>query len=216
VPLLVLLALFLVLLVGACSNPEPRKISFMANAEGARGPTDVPVGLNPLGSLDTCLPASGPRPGNHVLISRPETFTHDASLMISALRDALSGQREGQPSAAFLLAPARITSAEQARTLGQRCGSLLVLWEPGQARTLELTLPEPTRVPLRELVQTQLCEFGDHSEQLRILYLTIAGLLSLRENDYEKAVFYMNTARTLDNHCLHLPGAAQGSPAKSH
>jgi len=206
-PLAVLL--LAVLLLGACSTPEPRKRSFMASAEGVRTPADVPVGLNPLGSLDTCRPseAAVQERRSRVLVSRPEHFTREASQMISVLREALSNKADALPDVEFQLAPTRIQSAREARELGQRCGALIVLWEPGQAKTLELTLPEPSQVPLRDLVQQRLCEFGDHSEQVRILYLTIAGLLSLRENEYDKAALYMESARAIDTHCLHLPGA---------
>lgn len=199
--------------LGACASPPPpRKRSFMASAEGMRTP-DVPIGLNPLGSLDTCQPdAPPPGSGERVLISRPEAFTHEASLMISDLRDALRSGKERLPGVTFLLAPTEIVSELQARQLGRQCGAVIVLWEPHLTKTLELTLPRPSQVPLRDLVQQRLCEFGSHTEQLNILYLTIAGLLSLRENNYDKAVLYMEAARSLDTYCLHLPGARETAP----
>jgi hypothetical protein len=203
-------------LLGACSEPAPSKRSFMESAEGIRAPADVPVGLNPLGSLDTCQPAENPgAPANRVLISRPEDFTREASVMISTLRQALADPQAKLPPVEFRLTPSPITSREQARQLGRACGAVIVLWEPGQTKTLELTLPQPAEVPLRDLVQQQLCEFGDHTEQVNILYLTIAGLLSMRENAYDKAVLYMNSARTIDTHCLHLPGTGPGDSAGS-
>jgi hypothetical protein len=174
----------------------------------------------PLNSLDTCRPgaAGGTAPAvapHRVLISRPEDFTREASHMISALREALSTRDDRLPAVSFQLAPTRIASAEQAARLGTGCGAVIVLWEPGETKTLELTLPNPAQVPLRDLVQKRLCEFGDHQEQLNILYLTIAGLLSMRENNYDKAVLYMESARAIDTHCLHLPGAGPEAPAEA-
>lgn len=214
-PAVLLMGTLLMALVAAgCSSPAPRKRSFMASAEGVRAPADEPVGLNPLGSLDTCRigegePGSEWQPGTpaRVLVSRPEAFTREASQMIQALREALAQPTAGLPPVAFLLTPQPITNEAQARSMGRGCHALIVLWEPRRTKTLELTLPDPTRVPLRDLVQTQLCEFGNHQEQLRILYLTIAGLVSLRDNEYDRAVLYMDTARAIDNRCLHLPGA---------
>ncbi|HKI97470.1 MAG TPA: hypothetical protein VKB51_03240 [bacterium] len=206
-------ALLGALLLAACSAPAPSKRSFMQSAEGVRASANVPVGLNPLGSLDTCRPGAMPtEPANRVLVSRPEDFTREASQMISALREALSDPKSGVPPVEFWLAPGRIESIRQARQLGRDCGAVIVLWEPGETKTLELTLPEPAEVPLRDLVQERLCEFGDHTEQVNILYLTIAGLLSLRENEYDKAVLNMNAARTIDTHCFHLPGSGPAAP----
>jgi hypothetical protein len=218
--LALLAAVVLALLLGACaSDLPPRKRSFMASAEGMRRPAERPVGLNPLGALDTCRPGEGvsssPPPPPRVLVSRPEHFTQEASLMISALGEALRQRDPGLPRVEFQLAPERIATAEQAARLGRACGAMIVLWEPGQTKTLELTLPQPTQVPLRDLVQERLCEFGNHNEQLNILYLTIAGLLSMRENEYDKAVLYMESARTIDNHCLHLPGSGPAGAAPS-
>jgi hypothetical protein len=191
----------------ACSEAPPRKRSFMESAAGVRAPVEVPVGLNPLGSLDTCRPetvSAGQKP--RVLVSRPEYFTGEASRMISALRESLAHPSEGVPAIEFVLSQGVIAEEGQAVAQGRLCGALIVLWEPGQTKTLALTLPRPTEIPLRDLVQSRLCEFGTRSEQLRILYLTIAGLLSLRENNYARALFYMETARDIDNGCLQLPG----------
>ncbi|HEX9842520.1 MAG TPA: hypothetical protein VGC20_07205, partial [bacterium] len=141
--------------------------------------------------------------------------TQEASLMISALGEALRQRDPALPRVEFRLAPERIATAEQAARLGRACGAMIVLWEPGQTKTLALTLPQPAQVPLRDLVQERLCEFGNHNEQLNILYLTIAGLLSMRENEYDKAVLYMESARTIDNHCLHLPGSGPAGAAPS-
>lgn len=202
--------------LGACSEPAPAKRSFMESAEGVSAPAEVPVGLNPLGQLDTCRPGDMPEgDANRVLVSRPEDFTEDASTMISTLRQALLRPSAGLPPVEFWLAPVPIHGVAQARALGQHCKAMIVLWEPGQAKTLELTLPVPSDVPLRDLVQERLCEFGDHTEQINSLYLTIAGLLSLRENEYDKAVLYMRSARTIDDYCLHLPGLPTESSSAS-
>lgn len=202
-----LLALLLAaVLTAACSEPRVRKRSFMSSAQGVRKSVEVPEGLNPLGSLDTCTPDGGAsRPVNLVLVSRPEFFTEEASLMISALRETLARPDSGIPTVEFQLSGHSIRNRPDAVRLGNQCGAIIVLWEPGQTKTLELTLPRPSQVPIQRLVQERLCEFGDHQQQLNILYLTIAGLLTLRENDYDKAVFYMKTARAIDNSCLKMP-----------
>ena len=210
-----LLALALAGLLIACSDPAPRSRSFITSAEGLRTPADRPVGLNPLGSLDTCQLGAPPlTPGRspaRVLVSRPEAFTREASEMIQALREAMAESAEQLPPVRFLLAPVPVVDAAQARDLGRACEALIVLWEPRLTKSLALTLPDPARVPLRDLVQERLCEFGNHQEQLRILHLTIAGLLSLRENEYERAALYMGAARAIDNRCFRLPGV--GTPA---
>lgn len=199
-------ALMMLLLTTACSQPVVRKRSFMASARGVRENVEVPVGLNPLGTLDTCRPGEQPvSPLKRVLVSRPELFTEEASLMISALREELALPTNEIPAVEFQLTDRVIRSGAQAEWLGRRCGALIVLWEPRQTKTLEMTLPHPAQIPLRALMRKRLCEFGSHQEQLNILYLTIAGLLTLRENDYEKAVFFMKSARAIDNGCLRLP-----------
>jgi hypothetical protein len=188
----------------------------MVSAEGMRVAPEA-RGLNPLSALDTCRPDPSPggppaRAAARVLISRPEHFTQEATRMISDLREGLASQREVLPPVDFLLAPREVDSAAQAQTLGRACGALIVLWEPRHTKSLELTLPDPARVPLRELVQERLCEFGGHRDQLAILYLTIAGLLNMRDNQYDRAVLFMTSARSLDTHCLRLPGAGAGRP----
>ena len=200
------LAAVVALLAAACAQPQVRKRSFMSSARGVRQKVEVPVGLNPLGSLDTCRPGGSPKQlGNRVLVSRPEHFTEEASYMISALRETLADPGQEIPAVDFRLADRSIASRDEAVRIGVQCGALIVLWEPHQTKTLELTLPHPSQIPLRRMVQERLCEFGNHQQQLNILYLTIAGLLTLRENDYEKAVFYMRSARAIDNGCLRLP-----------
>lgn len=196
-----------------CAEPELRKRSFMASSRGMREQADVPVGLNPLGSLDTCHPGDDKFTlGNRVLVSRPEFFTRAASGMISTLREALAQSAEGLPAVEFLLTERPITSQGEATRLGLQCGAVIVLWEPGQTKTLELTLPHPNQIPLKPLARKRLCEFGNHQQQLDILYLTIAGLLTLRVNDYDRAILYMETARTIDGGCLHIPARAAPAP----
>lgn len=208
-------AILIAMLTTACSGPVVRKRSFMSSAHGVHKDVEVPVGLNPLGTLDTCRPGNeAVAPLKRVLVSRPELFTEEASLMISALREILAEPTDEIPAVEFQLTDRAVRNGAQAEWLGRRCGALIVLWEPRQTKTLEMTLPHPAQIPLRPLVRERLCEFGSHQEQLNILYLTIAGLLTLRENDYEKAVFFMNSARLIDNGCLRLPLPKQGKPPK--
>ncbi len=141
----------------------------------------------------------------YVLVSPPEFFTESASVMIVALREALAENEEGMEAPRMRLSPDPIRSEEQARSEGRRCGALIVLWEQRTSRTLELTLPYRTRVPLRALVRRKLCEFGDHSEQAHILYFTILGLTAMTRDNYTLAHFYLNSAREIDVECLKLP-----------
>jgi len=213
----VLLLLLLLLLLSACAEQVYRKRSFVGRTAGKRESVEVPVGLNPLGSLDTCTRSEGAvdkglDPSNRVLVSRPEHFTREASLMISSLREELGRPGQSLPPVEFQLAREPIESPEEARRVGQQCGAMIVLWEPGFTKTLELTLPHPNQIPLRPLVQERLCEFGDHQEQLNILYFTIAGLVTLRENDYDRAVFYMESAKSIDNGCLRIGGESPANP----
>ena len=206
-------AVLIFVLTSACSEPVVRKRSFMSSARGVHKDVEVPVGLNPLGTLDTCRPgAKALPPLNRVLVSRPEFFTEEASRMISALREELAEPETGIPAVEFRLTDRAIRTGTQAKWLGRYCGALIVLWEPRQTKTLEITLPRAAQIPLRPLVRRRLCEFGSHREQLNILYLTIAGLLALRENDYEKAVVFMNSARVIDNGCLRLPARKAVEP----
>ena len=194
------------LLVSDCASAPPRKRTFMGMAEGRREPVARPAGLNPLGALRTC--SGGARlagQGDRVLVSRPEYFTENASLMIVALREALAESPEGREALDLQLSSSSIESAEQAVQEGERCGALIVLWEQRKSQTLELTLPNPARVPLKALVQKKLCEFGNHVEQVNILYLTIVGLTAMVNHDYELAKFYLNAANRIDVNCLHLP-----------
>jgi hypothetical protein len=192
------------------SNPEFGKTSFMSLTEGVREPVNTPAGLNPLGVLEICKRDGPTRAlGERVLVSRPEQFTREASVMLSTLRQNLADARpEGRP-VQFLLAANTIDSPDIARREGERCGALVVLWESFGTRTLELTVPNPVRIPLRASVYPRLCEFGNYQEQYDILYLTITGLLHMLDNQYERAVFYLDQAKRIDSHCLHLPGVAQ-------
>ncbi len=200
-----LLAVAAALSVASCSTPEPRKRSFFGQAETIREETE-PKGLNPLGLLQTC--GNGARanaPGHRVLVSRPEFFTENASLMILALQEALAENEKELENLDMLLSRRPIETMAQARAAGRQCGALIVLWERRESHSLEMTLPYPARVPLRDLVQKKLCEFGDHSEQATILYLTILGLTAMTKNDYDLAAYYLGAAKEMDVDCLHLP-----------
>lgn len=195
------------LALAACTSRPPRKITFVGQAEGVRQPVDVPVGLNPLGSLDICLGSGEPvPPANLVLVSPPEYFSPVATKMILALRESLAAEetRRGL-TVNMLLAERPLRRSADAATEGRRCGAVIVLWEPVATGTLELTLPYPARVPLRHMVHERLCEFGTHAEQLTILHLTIVGLAAMLENRYEEAIYYMEAADRIDAHCLQLP-----------
>ena len=199
----------IVLAFAACASRPPRKITFIGQAEGVRQPVDVPVGLNPLGSLDICLGSGEPvPPANRVLVSPPEYFSPVATKMILALRESLVAEnaRRGL-TVDMLLAERPLRHGADAATEGRRCGAVIVLWEPVATGTLVLTLPYPARVPLRHMVHERLCEFGNHAEQLTILHLTIVGLAAMLENHYDDAVYYMEAANRIDAHCLQLPVA---------
>ena len=203
---LLLAVLVGVLLLPACAPPPQRgKRSFFGAAAGQREEV-APVGLNPLGFLETCRKGGSPDGREErVLISPPEFFTREASLMILSLGEALQSDSPRDKKVALLLSPGPITSSEQAAAEGLRCGALIVLWEREDSKTLELTLPEPSRIPLRSLVQENLCEFGNHSQQLTVLYLTILGLTALREPDYDKAQHFLGAANRMGDSCLKLP-----------
>lgn len=207
-----LLGTFLAAALSACmSTPEPPgKTSFMSLTEGVREPVNQPTGLNPLGTLETCKADTPARAlGERVLVSRPEQFTLEASVMLSTLRQGLVESRPAGRPVQFLLAAQPIDSTAVAQREGVRCGALVVLWEPFGTRTLELTLPNPAQIPLRASVYPRLCEFGNYQEQYDILYLTITGLLFMLDNQYDRAVFYFNQAKRIDSHCLQLPGVTQ-------
>ena len=196
-----------------------RRPTFVSDSAGREPPPSHPVGLNPLGELDICANAApGLDAGERVLISRPELFTHEASLMISALRDALLHPEAWSQSTGlgqgvvFLLSEDPITSHARASKAGQACDALIVLWEPPGTRTLELTLPYPNQIPLRKMVRSRLCEFGNNQEQWRSLYLTVLGLLATNQNRYDDAVQLFDLANDIADGCLKLPGSEFKNP----
>jgi len=198
-----------VALLAACSEPAVRKRTFVGQA-GAQPETSVPVGLNPVGALDTCLPGPEPEPlGTRVLISRPELFSRRASEIVAALRDALALAPEGA-RVELLLSALPLVSAQQAREEGRRCGAMLVVWEREQDLALEMTLPHPTRIPLRHNVPERLCTYGGNLEQANILYFTILALASTLNQDYDQALFFLNMANRTEQGCLRLPLAGVG------
>lgn len=202
-------------LLAGCADPRVRKLTFVGRTAGARDSVEVPIGLSPLGSADVCRMEEEKSPvKSRVLVSKPDLFTREASLMISTLRDEVGVPGADLSEVDIQVSGSAIKDAPQARAWGRHCGALIVLWEPGFTKTLELTLPLPNQIPIRPLVQERLCEFGDLAEQLNILYLTIAGLVALRENDYEKAVFYLDSARDIDNGCLRIRPGGRSSEVK--
>jgi hypothetical protein len=197
-------------LASCMSTPEPSRTSFMSLTEGVRQPVNTPTGLNPLGTLEVCKADAPPQPlRERVLVSTPEQFTREASLMLAGLRQALADDRPDGRPVQFLVSARPIDSPAVAQAEGGRCGALVVLWEPLGTRVLELTLPNPAKIPLRATIYPRLCEFGNYQEQYDILYLTITGLLAMLDNRYERAVSYLDQAKRIDSHCLQLPGVAQ-------
>jgi hypothetical protein len=204
----VTLAVALLALLAACSEPEPYKPTFFGRTEGVREPVAQPEGLNPLGAIGTCGDPPQLEPGEErVIVARPDLFTREASIMISSLRQAISDGYHGQRPVRFLLTGRFVQTNAQAVAEGQRCSALIVLWEVYATRALELTIPDPARIPLRYQFHQRLCEFGSYTEQLQILYLTIQGLLAMRDNDYETANVSLETAMRIDSRCLQLPKA---------
>ena len=199
-----------VIAISACASPQPRKRTFVGLGSSVRTNVSEPSGLNPLGALNTCEYASQAHQTERVLVSRPEYFTEDASRMIVALREALAENREARELLELELSRGPIQSQQEAVGEGRRCGALIVLWEQRRSRTLELTLPNPAKVPLRTQVKENLCEFGGHSEQVTILYYTIIGLTAMVNHDYADAKYYLDAANRIDVDCLHIPLADQG------
>lgn len=197
--------------LAACmsTEPPPGKTSFMSLTGSMREPVNTPAGLNPLGEIEVCRESDPPRPlGERVLVARPERFTREASVMLSALRQGLAESRTDGRAVRFVVAGRDIASPGMARREGERCGALVVLWEPFGTRALELTLPNPARIPLRASVYSRLCEFGNYQEQYDILYLTINGLLAMLDNQHDRAVYFLDQAKRIDSRCLQLPGVA--------
>jgi hypothetical protein len=199
--------------LSACSSPDYYKPTFMGRAEGVREPASQPAGLNPLGDIVTC----GDRPQwdageERVLVPRPDLFTREASVMISSLRQAIVDNYHGQRPVRFITTQRSVQTNAQAVTEGRRCSALIVLWEVYGTRALELTIPEPSRIPLKAQVHPRLCEFGNYVEQLQILYLTITGLLAMLDNNYDVATNNMELANRIDSHCLQLPKVGPSDP----
>ena len=189
----------------ACSAPPPGGRRSFVGA-GEEPSAAQPEGLNPLGSLETCAQVKGVlAKGPRVVISRPESFTRDASIMIVALQEALSKKSQENHPVEMVLSDQSLLNTGQAIDEGQRCQATIVLWERHGSRTLELTLPYPAQIPLRSMVQEKLCEFGDHSEQVTILYLTILGLSAVFANDYDQANTHFQMANRIDDRCFQLP-----------
>lgn len=200
-----------VIAISACgSAPQPRKRTFIGLGDSVRRNVSEPAGLNPLGALNTCEYSGGAQRTERVLVSRPEFFTEDASRMIVALREALAENKEARELLELELSRRPIESKQEAVGEGRRCGALIVLWEQRRSRTLELTLPNPAKVPLRTQVKENLCEFGGHSEQVTILYYTIIGLTAMVNHDYADAKYYLDAANRIDVDCLRIPLADQG------
>ncbi len=201
-----LLLLICTLLAAGCSEPEPSKPTFMTENQGVPEQTlPPPEGLNPLGTLEVCPARGSALPmSERVLVSHPELFTREASLMISALRRALLETPSIQPPVQFLLTSRGVQTEAQALTEGRRCGAVMVLWESYGSRELVLTVSEPARIPLKFSIHPRLCEFGTYQDQLQILYLTISGLLATLHHDYDKALFDIQQANGIDSHCLQL------------
>ncbi|MFI5399744.1 MAG: hypothetical protein ACHQZQ_01665 [SAR324 cluster bacterium] len=205
--------------LAACSEPEPYKPTFFGRTEGVREPASQPEGLNPLGDIDTCGDKPQLDPGEErVLVARPNLFTREASIMISSLRQAVADNYHGRRPVRFMVTGRRVQTDGEAVAEGGRCAALIVLWEVYGSRALELTVPAPARIPLKAQIQPRLCEFGNYSEQLQILYLTITGLLAVLDDDYETANANMDLATRIDSHCLQLPtqlpGGGTGAPPR--
>lgn len=133
--------------------------------------------------------------------------------MILSLKEALQPQPGQEQDVQMRLSSTPITNHSAAIEAGRKCGAMIVLWERSGSQTLELTLPNPTRIPLRALVQKRLCEFGNHRQQLDILYLTIKGLMALLDENYKAAHLHLTTASQMDGHCLQLPPSGTGNSA---
>lgn len=210
-----LMAAVIWLAASACESPQPRKRTFVGQGESVRKDVSEPAGLNPLGALSTCGASVSPPEAGRVLVSRPEYFTGDASRMIVSLREALAGHREARELLELQLSAGPIESKKEAVGEGRRCGALIVLWEQRKSQTLEITLPTPGKVPLRSQVKENLCEFGNHSEQVTILYYTIIGLTAMVNHDYAQAMYYFDAANRIDVDCLQIPLADQGQAGKA-
>ncbi|HUJ75606.1 MAG TPA: hypothetical protein VL359_12135, partial [bacterium] len=125
----------LLLLAAGCSEPEPSKSTFMGLTEGTRQQVNRPQGLNPLGDLPVCQPGEPAQAlGERVLVARPDWFTREASLMISALRQALADEYGEKRTIDFVITNTPIQTGPEAVAEGQHCGALIVFWEPFGSR----------------------------------------------------------------------------------
>ena len=200
-----LLALSVAGLIASCATGPERQETFVGRAAGVTESTDVAEGLNPLAGLDVCnTPTPAPPNAVRVLISPPAYFSREATDMILTLRKSLARSPHGQ-RAQMWAASQPLRNAGDAIREGRLCDAVIVLWEPYGTNSLELTLPEPARVPLRNLIRDRLCEFGSHNQQVAILFFTITGLAALSDNRYDEAVYYMEAANRIDLSCLQLP-----------
>jgi hypothetical protein len=200
-------------LLAACATGPDRSETFVGRNEGATREVEVPEGLNPLAGLAVCA-ATAPAPANtaRVLISPPAFFSREATDMILTLRKALANSPHGQ-RVQMWVSPQPLRNAADAVRDGRLCKAVIVLWEPYNTNSLELTLPEPAQVPLRNLVRERLCEFGSHNQQVAILFFTVTGLAALADNRYDEALYYMEAAGRIDLSCLQLP-IVPAPPAK--
>ncbi len=198
--------LFVALLAGCTSTPEPRKRTFVGGATNAAREREVVVGLNPLGSLDVCRSTMQPLPpGTRVLVSRPETFSREATEMLLRLRDGLVDAEWKDLSIELMLTELPVASREHALAEGRACGALAVLWERRESQLLELELPYPARIPLRHLPFADICAYGSDVQRLQVMYFLILGTAALSENRYDQAQAHLGLAQAIDLDCLKLP-----------
>ena len=201
-------------LLAACATGPSRRPTFVGRQEGTRQPPDLAEGLNPMASVDTCTEGNhAAGKGVRVLVSPPAHFSKQATEMIVSLRRSLVGSPQGELIQMWL-APQPLRTAEDARREGLRCAAVIVLWEALDTNSLELTLPQPTEVPLRHMVRERLCEFGSDRQQVAILFFTISGLAAMLDNRYDEAVYYMEAANRIDVSCFQLP-SLPAHPAES-
>jgi hypothetical protein len=204
----VALLLLLGLLAACTATPEPRKRTFVGGAtQTARErEREVVVGLNPLGALDVCRSTMQPLPpATRVLVSRPETFSREATEMLLRLRDGLADSQWTDLSIELMLTEQPVATREHALAEGRACGALAVLWERRETQLLELELPFPARIPLRYLPFPDICAYGSDVQRLQVMYFTILGTAALQENRYDQAQAHFGLAQAIDLDCLKLP-----------
>lgn len=198
--------LLAVLLAGCTATPEPRKRTFVGGATQAAREREVVVGLNPLGSLDVCRGDMQPLPpATRVLVSRPETFSREATEMLLRLRDGLVDAAWKDLSIELMLTEQPVASREDALAEGRACGALAVLWERRETQLLSLELPFAARIPLRYAPFADICAYGSDVQRLQVMYFTILGTAALLENRYDQAQAHLGLAHAIDLDCLKLP-----------